>query len=387
MHVLIAPSGFKESLAAEEVAEHLAAGVRRALPDATITTAPLADGGEGFARAIVAAAGGRVVPVRVTGPVGEPVDAHVGLLADGQTAVLEMAAAAGLSLVPRDLRDPLRTTTFGVGELVRAALDLGARRILVGCGDSGTNDGGAGLVQALGGRLLDAEGRDLPPGGEHLLRLDRLDLSGLDPRLADTVVDVACNPHNVLCGEQGVARVFGPQKGASPEQVERAAAAMDHWAAVLEATTGHDVRDLPGSGASGGLGSALHAVVGATLHPRFDVVFRYVDLDALLDEADLVLTAEGGIDFQTPRGKVPAEVARRAKARGLPVVCLAGTIGRRPAANLEAGIDAWASIVPEPLSLEEALERAPKLVRKAAEHAMRMVAVGRRLAVAEPLAA
>lgn len=382
--VLIAPSGFKECLGADAVADHIATGVQRAAPDAEIIKAPLVDGGEGFTRALVAATGGELHDVVVTGPVGDPVASHYGLLGgDGPpTAVLEMAAAAGLALVPRDLRDPTATTTHGVGELVSHALNTGAERILLGCGDSGTNDGGAGMAQALGFRLLDAAGNDLPRGGTALARLQTIDASGADPRLAAIQIDVACNIHNVLCGERGVARVFGPQKGASPETVETLSAALDTYADALRNHTGEDLRDLPGSGASGGLGAGLHALLGATLHPRYEIVMQYLDLDEHLARADLVLTAEGGIDDQTPRGKIPAEVGRRAAAHGVPVIALAGTIGERPQVNYDAGISAFDSILQAPCDLDDAIEHAPQLLRYCAEKVLRMIQVGRDLAIA-----
>lgn len=216
--VVVAPSGFKESLSAQAAADAIADGVRRVLPDVVIDLIPLVDGGEGTATALAAATGGRLVALPATGPVGEPLGTHFALLGSRDTAVVEMAAVAGLSLVPRALRDPGATTTYGVGELIRAALDTGVRRILVGCGDSGTSDGGAGALRALGARLLDADGFELPRGGRELTRLTRIDPSGLDPRLRDVELLVACNPYNVLCGERGVARVFGPQKGRRPRR-------------------------------------------------------------------------------------------------------------------------------------------------------------------------
>jgi len=380
--VLIAPSGFKESLGAEEVADCIARGISRALPDARIQKAPLVDGGEGFTKGLVAATGGTLHDLTVTGPVGQRIQAYYGFLggADSKTAVLEMASAAGLRLVPRDARDPLVTTTYGVGELLKAALDAGAERVLVGCGDSGTSDGGAGAAQALGVRLLDGEGRDLGRGGGELARLEHIDLGGRDRRLERVRIDVACNWHNVLCGPGGVAPVFGPQKGASPETVERLAAALEHYADVIAREPGADVREMPGGGASGGLGAGLHALLGARLHPRYDIVMRYLDIDELLREADLVFTAEGGIDSQTPRGKVPAEVARRAKRFGLPVIVLAGTIGKDAHINYASGIDAFTSILHAPCTLDEAIARASEILTNCAENVMRMVMVGYRLA-------
>ncbi|WP_306321384.1 MULTISPECIES: glycerate kinase [unclassified Streptomyces] len=383
----IAPSGFKESLSAGAAAEAIAAGVRRVVPAAETDLIPLVDGGEGTARALAAQAGGRLVALPATGPTGERVGTHFALLPDG-TAVVEMAAVAGLSLVPRELRDPAATTTYGVGELIRAALDAGARRILVGCGDSGTSDGGAGALQALGARLLDAYGLELPLGGRELMHLDRIDPSGLDPRLKDTEIRVACNPFNVLCGERGVARVFGPQKGATPTQVEQLAAGLEHWAHVLTRDLTRDLmRDLdvrtdlftgPGTGASGGLGAGL-AALGARLLPRFDVLLDHLDLDARLARADLVVTAEGALDHQTPRGKVPAEVARRAKRFGRPVLALAGTIGDGAHTVTATGVDAYSSILPAPVTLAEALGRGGEFLTDATERALRMIVLGSRL--------
>ncbi|MET9389096.1 glycerate kinase [Streptomyces sp. NPDC006624] len=380
--VLVAPGGFKESLSAESAADAIAAGVRRVLPGAEIDLAPLVDGGEGTAAALAAATGGRIVTVPATGPVGETVAAHFALLGGGDTAVVEMAAVAGLALVPHGLRDPGATTTYGVGELIRAALDRGVRRILVGCGDSGTSDGGAGALQALGARLLDEDGRELARGGRELTRLHRVDPTGLDPRLRGTELLVACNPFNVLCGERGVARVFGPQKGATPTQVEELSAALEHWASVLTrdaAVPGTDLRSAPGTGASGGLGAGL-AALGARLLPRFDVLLGHLDLDARLARADLVVTAEGALDHQTPHGKVPAEVARRAKLHGRPVLALAGTLGE--GAHQVPGVDACHGILPAPMDLAEALLRARELLTDATERALRMIVLGTRLPVA-----
>nr|WP_326535819.1 glycerate kinase [Pseudorhodoferax sp.] len=381
MTVLVAPSGFKESLGAQEVADEIAAGVLRVCPHATVLKAPMADGGEGFTDALVAATGGQRHALRVTGPLGEPVEAFFGLLGGPgpRTAVVEMAAAAGLRLVPRDRRDPLRTTSFGVGQLVRAALDAGAERILLGCGDSGTNDGGAGMAQALGVRLLDADGRDIGFGGGELARIARIDLSGRDPRLARVQLDAAVNWHNLLLGERGVARVFGPQKGATPAQVLALDAALAHYAGLLHQATGQDLRAAPGAGASGGLGAGVTALLGGRLHPRFDIVMRYLELDALLARADLVITAEGSLDAQTPYGKVPAEVARRAKLRGLPVVALAGCLGQGVDANLAHGIDAFANIQPRPCTLDESIAHSRDWLMQAAEDAMRLLRVGARL--------
>ncbi|SCK06707.1 glycerate kinase [Streptomyces sp. ScaeMP-e48] len=425
--IAIAPSGFKESLSAARVAEAIAVGVRRVIPDADLDLIPLVDGGEGTAEALALAGGGRLVPCTATGPVGDPVPSHFALLGGGGgttpgplTAVVEMAAVAGLALVPPGLRHPGATTTYGVGELIRAALDAGARRILIGCGDSGTSDGGAGALQALGARLTDRHGRELRRGSGALHELEHIDPSGLDRRLAGAELLVACNPYNVLCGKRGVARVFGPQKGATPAEVELLSAGLERWAAVLTRdllpalnrdhapafapepepgpgpgpepgpepgpgpapalATGVplDLRTAPGTGASGGLGAGL-AAVGARLLPRYDVLLDGLDLDARLARADFVITAEGALDHQTVRGKIPAEVARRAQASGVPVLVLAGTIGPGAQDVRAVGVDAYSAILPAPMTLVEAIGRSGEFLADATERALRIMALGSRL--------
>ncbi|MEX0317528.1 MAG: glycerate kinase [Ruegeria sp.] len=378
MTILVAPSGFKESLCVTDVTKSISDGILRAMPDAEILEAPMVDGGEGTTEALVRATGGTIIPTRVTGPVGDPVDSFFGFLGGPgpRTAVIEMAAAAGLSLVPRDQRNPMLTTSFGVGELILHALDADAEQILVGCGDSGINDGGAGLAQALGARLLDEEGAEIGRGGAELMWLHRIDLSTLDPRLKTVQIDAAVNWHNMLLGPRGVARVFGPQKGATPDQVDYLDAALQRWATAIRAETGFDVGEAQGAGASGGLGAGLIAFAGATLHPRFDIVMNYLDFDRLLGKADLVITAEGSLDGQSPYGKVPCEVARRAAERGIPTVALAGTIGKGVDQTFDHGISAFASILKRPCTLEDAIRDGERLLRRAAEDAMRMLSVG-----------
>ena len=326
--VLLAPCGFKEGLTVTELMECMARGVKAAVPDAEILRAPMVDGGEGFTSALVEMTGGRLHPVRVTGPVGDPVEAHIGVLggAHAGVAVIEIAAAAGLRHVPLDQRQPLKTTSYGVGELIRETQALGVTRLLIGCGDSGVNDGGAGLAQALGIRLFDRRGRKIGPGGGALGRLAGIDLSARDPRLARLKIDVAVNWNNALLGRRGVARVFGPQKGASPAAVVKLEHGLRTLAAVIRRDLKIDVGKMAGAGASGGLGAGLHAFLGARLHPRFKVLSRFLKFDALLDRADIVLTAEGTIDRLTLLGKMPAEVARRAKQRGIPVLPLSAPL-------------------------------------------------------------
>ncbi|KAH7018738.1 glycerate kinase family protein [Macrophomina phaseolina] len=379
MRILVAPSGFKESLSPQQVAQCIQEGIRRVIPDAEVRKVPLADGGEGFARALVESTKGELRELTVTGPIGAPVDSHFGLLGGKgcRTAVVEMAAAAGLSLVPKEARDPTVTTTYGVGELIAAALDEGVDKIVIGCGDSGTSDGGAGMLQALGARLLDETGEELPhpAGGRSLLKLADMDLSGLHPRLRDVEIDVACNWRNVLCGPKGVARMYGPQKGATPEQVELLAHALDTYAAVARNKSGCDIAEMPGSGASGGMGAGL-ILLGARLRPRYEAIMEYFGIGDLFKDCQLVITAEGGIDHQTPQGKIPAEVALRAKSFGIPVIAIAGTVGAGAAVNYKAGIDAFTSILQAPTSLERAIQDAEGLVTDAAESTMRMVLIG-----------
>lgn len=382
MRILIVPSGFKECLDATQAASCIREGVLRVMPSAEVTTLPMVDGGEGFADTLVGLTQGQSRKVNVTGPVGVEVEASYGFLGGvgPRTAVMEMAAAAGLRLVPQSLRNPAQTTTYGVGEMIKAALDDGAERILLGCGDSGTSDGGFGMARALGVRFYDEDGKEITEQGAlGLLQLEHIDLTGLDPRLAATPIDVACNWHNQLCGPKGVARVFGPQKGATPEQVSELEAALEQYAAVILKDVGIDVRSSPGCGASGGMGAGVKALLGGKLHSRYEIVTKYIQLDALMDECDLVFTAEGSIDYQTPNGKIPAEVARRAKRRSIPVVAFAGTIGRDAHLNYDCGIDAFTSILQAPSTLEEAFLHAEEWLTDSSENMMRTILVGYQL--------
>lgn len=381
LRILIAPAGFKESLSSYEVADYIAAGVRQALPDAQIHKAPLVDGGEGFTKALVTATGGTLHKVSVTGPLGQRVQAHYGLLGgtDSDTAILEMASAAGLRLIPHDQRDPSRTTTYGVGELISAALDTGAEKLLIGCGDSGTNDGGAGMAQALGVDLLDSMGKSLGWGGGELHKLAYIDLDGCDPRLEHKQIDVACNSHNLLCGPKGVTRIYGTQKGASPEVITNLEEGLENLASIIKRDLDIDVRTIPGGGASGGLGVGLYAFFGAKLHHYLEIVFRYMEFVEILPEVDLVITAEGSIDYKTPLGKIPFEVARCAKDYQLPVVALAGSIGKDAHVNRDHGIDAMMNILEEPATLSKVMENAAVLLTTGAERLTRMILLGRSL--------
>lgn len=379
MRVVVAPDSYKGSMTAAEAAEAMARGVRRLWPDAEVTMVPMADGGEGTVQALVDATGGQVVTTTVTGPLGEPVEAFFGIMGDGETAVVEMAAASGLPLVPVELRNPLRTTTYGTGELIRQALDRGARRLIIGIGGSATNDGGIGMAQALGIRFLDQDGQELGHGGGVLSQLDRIDMSGLDPRLVGFPVTVACDVDNPLTGPRGASAVFGPQKGATPEMVTALDQGLAHLAEVLRRDLGRDVEQVPGAGAAGGLGGGLIAFLNGTLRRGVEIVVEAAQLPAKLAGANLCITGEGGTDFQTVRGKTPMGVARAAKAHGIPVICISGGLGREYRQVYEVGIDAVASLAPGPMKLEDAMARGTELLEDATERALRLVAIGRTL--------
>jgi glycerate kinase len=353
MKIVIAPDSFKESLSAPQVAEAIAAGWATVYPQAELCLRPMADGGEGTVDAVLAATGGERRELDVSGPLGAPVTAHWGWL-DGATAVIEMAAASGLHWVPRDQRDATIASSRGTGELIRAALDAGAERIILGLGGSATNDGGAGLLQALGVRFLDSAGRELAPGGAALAQLEQLDLTGLDPRLLAVQVEVAADVDNPLCGEKGASAIFGPQKGATPAQVEQLDAALSRLAWVVAGTLGEDFSQFPGVGAAGGLGFAAKAFLRARFRPGIELVAELSELADALRGADLVITGEGRLDAQSLHGKTPVGVARQAQAAGVPVIALAGSLGEGYEQLYAAGIDAAFSLTPGPVSLEQA---------------------------------
>ncbi|MDH0893112.1 MULTISPECIES: glycerate kinase [unclassified Pseudomonas] len=355
MKVVIAPDSFKESLSAPEVAAAIARGWHQVFADADILLRPMADGGEGTVDAVLAATGGERRECQVRDPMGGPVSAHWGWLGGEGGAVLEVAAASGLHRVPKAQRDATRASSYGTGELIRAALDAGARRIILGLGGSATNDGGAGLLQALGVRFLDASDRDLAPGGVALADLARIDPAGLDPRLAGVELLIAADVDNPLCGPRGASRVFGPQKGADAAQVEALDSALAHYAQVAATALGEDHSDFPGTGAAGGLGFAARAFLGASFRPGIELVAELSGLAEALRGADLLITGEGRLDSQSLHGKTPVGVARLARAAGVPVLALAGSLGERYQELYDAGIDAAFSLAPGPQSLEQAM--------------------------------
>lgn len=377
MNIIIAPDSFKGSLTAVAVADAIEQGVRAVLPDAELVRVPLADGGEGTAQALVDATGGRIIAQRALGPLREPVDAFFGILGDDTTAVVEMAAASGLALVPPQQRDPRVATSYGTGQLIAAAMDRGCTKIIVAVGGSATNDGGAGMAQALGASLTDENGTQIGPGAAELARLAKIDVSHLDARIAHTQFYVATDVSNPLCGPDGASAVYGPQKGATPEMVPELDAALAHYARILTRDLKQDVADRPGAGAAGGLGAGLMAFLGAQPRMGIAVVLEAVDFETYLEAADLVITGEGKIDAQTAYGKTLTGVGRLARRHGVPVVALAGAVQEEGDRLAEIGISAAISILPEPMSEGEALARASLLVQDAAEKVMRLILTGR----------
>lgn len=356
MKIVIAPDSYKESLSALDVATAIEQGFREIYADAEYVKLPVADGGEGTVEAMVAATQGCRIAVTVTGPLGEPVDAFYGLSGDKQCAFIEMAAASGLESVPPARRNPLLTTSWGTGELIRHALDAGVRHIILGIGGSATVDGGMGMAQALGVRFLDEHDESVGLGGGALQRLAKIDLSGLEPRLHDCRIEVACDVDNPLLGERGAAAVFGPQKGACLEMVAVLERGLQNYAEVLLAATGQDVAAMVGGGAAGGMGAAARVFLNATLKSGIDIVLEAVHLEAALRNADLVITGEGRMDSQTVGGKAPVGVARIAKKHGIPVIGIAGVLGDGVEAVHQHGIDAVFSILPALAPLAEVLE-------------------------------
>ncbi|WP_017813324.1 glycerate kinase family protein [Paenibacillus shenyangensis] len=370
---VLAPDSFKESMTAKEVCVAMEKGLRRVYPAAQYIHVPMADGGEGTVQSLVDASGGQMRQLEVTGPLGQPVLAQYGILGDGTTAAIEMASASGIQLVSREQRNPLLTTTYGTGELIRACLDQGIRKLIIGIGGSATNDGGAGMAQALGARLLDEQGQELPPGGGALSRLARIDTEQLDARLQQVEMIVACDVTNPLCGKQGASAVFGPQKGATPDMVQELDAALEHYADIISSQLDREVRHIPGAGAAGGLGAGLLTFTRATLRRGIEIVIEYTGLREKLSEADIVFTGEGGMDFQTKFGKTPHGVAAAAKAAGKPVIAVTGYMGEGIETLYDEGINAIFGIVPKAAVLEELLEQGPYNVERTMENIARLL--------------
>ena len=376
MKILVAPQAFKGSLGAFQACDAIRDGIRQVFPGAEVCISPMADGGDGTLEVLVQGTNGKTFSSWVTGPLGEPVEALWGVLGDGLTAVIEMARASGLALVSMEKQDPLVTTTFGTGELIRRALDEGYREFIVGVGGSATCDGGAGVAQALGAKLLDAEDKELPVGGAALARLHRVDIDGMNPRISQSRIQVATDVTNPLCGPEGTAAIYGPQKGATPAIVQELDQALVHYAEVLKRDLGVDVKDVPGAGAAGGLAYGLMAFLKAKLRPGVDVLAEAIDFRSRLQGVDLVITGEGQIDGQTAYGKTIMGVASRAHALGIPVVAVTGGLASDYQSIYQRGVASVMSITPRPMALDVSIENAYQLVSEATERALRMIALG-----------
>ncbi|EEO01714.1 glycerate kinase [Vibrio cholerae] len=372
MKVVIAPDSFKESLTAKQVCDSIQTGLARVWHDAKFVAIPVADGGEGTVQSLVDATQGRLVEVKVMGPQGKRVEAFYGMLGDNQTAVIEMAAASGLHHVPLAQRDPKLTTSFGTGELIRHALDQGVTKLIIGLGGSATNDGGVGMLAALGARFTNADGEPIQLTGGGLRELTHIDLQDFDPRLQHCDILVACDVNNPLCGDKGASAVFGPQKGATPEDIQLLDGALRQFGLLTAKVTGKMVLDSAGAGAAGGMGAALLAYTQARLRPGIEIVLETVQLAHQVSDADLVITGEGRIDSQTVHGKTPMGVAKVAKRFDVPVLALCGCTGDNYQAVYQCGIDAVFAAVPRAMSLEDALKESDFNLADLAENVARL---------------
>ncbi len=378
MKIVIAPDSFKGSNSSIMVAGYIERGVRKVFPSAVIEKIAVADGGEGTVEAVLEDTGGSVVGVSAAGPLGDRVEAEYGLL-DNSTAVMEMASASGLTLVPEDKRDPERSSTYGTGELIKDALEKGCKKIIIGIGGSGTNDGGSGMAEALGVVFLDEDGEKFSPSGGDLGRLARIDISGKDKRLADTEIIIACDVSNPLCGKEGASFVYGPQKGADEDAVKRLDNNLGHLAEVVKRDLGLDLADIPGAGAAGGLGYGLIAFAGARAESGIRTILDAVNFDQHLAGADLVISGEGRIDGQSIYGKVPVGIAERAAEHNIPVLVIVGDIGKGASEVYKYGIDGIMSSVNRAMPLSEAMKNSSSLLEDAAERVMRIIRIGMKI--------
>jgi len=380
MKLVFASDSFKGSLSAVEIVSLLGEAARSHFPGAEIVLVPVADGGEGTVDALVVGGGGERHAFEVTGPLGGRVNAVWATIDGGSTAVIEMAQASGLPLAPAASRNPEKTTSYGTGELIARALDAGVAKILIGIGGSATNDGGMGMLRALGARFLDRDGGELRGAGEDLARVDSADLTNLHPALTSVEMQVICDVTNPLLGPQGATAVYGPQKGAAGPMLQRLEQGMANYAAVLERALGRDISRFPGAGAAGGMGAALGGVLGAAMKPGIDAVLDILHFDRLLNGCHLVITGEGRLDGQSVQfGKVPVGVARRCAARDIPVIAIVGGIGEGASGFYSIGEASAVSIVPAPMPLERAMENAREYLREAADRTFRILKIGMRM--------
>ena len=372
---LLAPDSFKESMTAKEVCEAMEIGIKRAIPDAECIHVPMADGGEGTVQSLVDATGGIILEKQVTGPLGTPVTAQYGVLGDGKTGVIEMASASGIHYVTKETKNPMITTTYGTGELIRDCIDRGITDIILGIGGSATNDGGTGMAAALGYKFLDKNGNKLPLGGGYLGDLYTIDTAEVIPQLKNINILVASDVTNPLCGERGASAVFGPQKGATPEMVRILDGNLRHYGKVVKEQLGIDVVDVPGAGAAGGLGAGLLAFTNSTMKKGIEIVIEYTNLKEKMQNVDYCFTGEGGIDFQTKFGKAPFGVAQAAKSvnSGIKVIALAGYVGQDVETLYDEGFDAIFGIVPGAADLETLLANGKVNVARTSESIARLL--------------
>jgi len=368
MRILICPDSFKESLSAIEVCDCVERGLKKANSKFKIEKIPLADGGEGTVEALVLATRGRSLKCRVRDPLGRIIWARYGILGDGKTAIIEMAAASGLALVPMKKRNPLLTTTYGTGEMIANALNRGCQKIIIGIGGSATVDGGCGMAQALGVRLLDGIGREIGFGGGEIEKVEKIDLKFMDKRIARTDFIIASDVKNRLLGPRGAARVYGPQKGATPEMVERLERGLSHLARVIRKELSISVENIPGSGAAGGLGAGLYAFLGAKMESGVELVMRIAKLEHRIRKADLIITGEGQLDRQTLYGKTVMGVIKMARKHRVPVICIAGSIMPEAKDLYRLGVKGLFSITTMPMSLQEAMEKSKSLLTNVSEN-------------------
>lgn len=375
MRIVIAPDSFKGSLDAEDAANIIKEGVLSVMPQAEVELIPMADGGEGTVDAMVAATGGRIVKAVVKGPLLEDVESRFGILGDGETAVIDIASASGLTLIPPGRRNPMTATTYGTGQLILKALDLGCRKFVIGIGGSATVDGGTGMAAALGVRFLDAEGKDIGHGGGFLDRLTDIDIGGLDPRIRESVFRAACDVDNPLTGETGAARVYGPQKGASGDMIQVLDRNLNHLGCIVQRVTGQNLKNLPGAGAGGGLGFGLMSFLNARLESGVKIVLETAGFQHRAAGAGLIITGEGNIDSQTYHGKTVLGVSRIAKGLGIPVVAIAGGVKGDMSLLHREGVTAAVSICSGPMSIDTAMEKAAVLLRDAAANCMKLIEI------------
>lgn len=381
MKIVIAPDSFKENLTSLEVASEIEAGLKRVWPDAEYVKVPMADGGEGTVQSLVDATGGQIITCEVTGPLGDKVQASYGLLGDATIAVIEMAEASGLPLVPKDQRDPLRATTFGTGELIADAINRGVKEIIIGIGGSATNDAGAGFAQALGARFHNAGGVPItePLGGGRLAEVAAIDMTQANPGLNRVRISVACDVTNPLCGENGASHIYGKQKGATPEMIEQLDKNLEHFARIIKRDLFADIADEPGAGAGGGMGAGLMAFTNATLKRGVELVVSHTGLEKHLKGADLAITGEGRVDSQTAFGKTPSGVAAVARKLGVPVVAIGGGLADDAACVFAHGIDGLETATPNAMPLEEAIGKSRQYLQDAAERVARLIVIGQRM--------